>query len=111
MNFLRIATRIASGDSFAVLSDGSDIVGVAVGFSPSPSTLEQFGLVREDGWTFAGDDGSSDGMPVLMQPDSGAVSIISESKNRTPDGNWVYSPLGMDVAIWRSEQEMFDSSH
>lgn len=125
MNLLRIAARVASRryadvpaapmpqtatpaatKIYRVITDEPQ--GVAVGFKPSDEALEQL-HAEVDEWDLVEDDKSPDAMPMLdLQMGGNNVRILS--KGKVPAENWgeTLSPLGQDLYIWRSEQEMLD---
>jgi hypothetical protein len=79
--------------------------GICVGFKPSDAALAQVNA-EIDEWTLVGDDGS-DGIPFLVDPlNANGVAISNISIVEGIQKGW--SPLGMDMSVWRSEQEMID---
>lgn len=105
----RIASRIsaiAGSKIYRVITDEPQ--GVAVGFKPSDEALGQLNA-EVDEWDLVEDDGSPNAVAVLdLVMGGNNVRLLSENK-MPPDG-WgdKFAPMGPDLSVWRSEQEMLD---
>lgn len=103
MDLVRIASRVAAGSIpfFLVLAD--EPVGVAVGFRPSEKALAAIRGELDEQWTLVEDDGSY-GTPFLADSTQNDVVIRDvELYDGIEEG---LTPLGMDLSVWRSEEEM-----
>jgi hypothetical protein len=106
MDLEGIARRVAASAGqkiYRVITD--EPVGICVGFAPSKEALEKVNA-EVDEWPLASDDGSN-GTPFLTG--SGNDVAILDVEIDDPNVPEEYSPLGMDLAVWRSEEEMLEA--
>lgn len=107
MDLLKIAGRVAnSGTPLYQVFDAAGPVGVCVGFKPSDEAVNNLVLLFDE-WNLVSDDGSY-GTPYLVNSDGNDVAILDLEIDdpNVPEG---YSPLGMDLVVWRTEAEMLEA--
>jgi hypothetical protein len=79
-------------------------IGVAVGFRLTPEELEELG-VEADEWDLVSDDGGLESEPVLLG-DGNEISIRPFPSQQELDQG--ITPLGQDLAVWRSKEELIE---
>lgn len=77
--------------------------GIAVGFHLSDDELGQLGATVDE-WDLVSDDGGLDSIPVLIDNDKISIRPYP-SQEEISNG---IRPLGPDMHVWRSKQEVFD---
>ncbi len=102
----KIASKVASGSKiYRVTTD--EPVGVCVGFKPSDEWLENMNAELDE-WDLGEDDKSQDAAPFLRDQQENVVDLLSAKEHWTEGGGFDRTPLGMELLVWRSEQDMID---
>lgn len=103
---LRVADPVRAGVPIQLVI-GDEPVGVTVGFRLSPEELESIGATADEQWILVSDDGQDDSIPVLTGKGN-EIAIRPYPTQEELDSGLI--PLGQDLVVWRSKQEMYDES-